>query len=112
MLVSRRIKRTGQIGKLPIVIAVFALLEGVMAIVRLSSIFPLFRSTARLYTFEWSYAFENIFYFGAIWFFAIKYFETAQDLENMLKLSTSPGNIDDVANETSDSSSETVYLTP
>ena len=35
--------------------------------------------------FKVSYCLENIFFFGANWFYCIKYYETASDIEKMLK---------------------------
>ena len=88
-LVYMRLKGTGSIGKLPILIAILALLNGIMAIIRINSLFPVMGAhDERLTVFEITYCCEIITFFGTMWFFTIKYYETATDLEFVLRKRT------------------------
>ena len=85
VLLFRRIKGTGQIGKLPILIAIFALANAVSAILRVDAMWPLLHETKEnSQLFDVTFFLESVFFFGATWFFAIKYYETASDLEHLL----------------------------
>ena len=64
----------------------FSLLNGVFAIIRINSIFPLLdESDVSIKKFEIMFVLEAICLYGATWFFSIKYFETASDLKYMLR---------------------------
>ena len=88
VLVYRRMKGTGEIAKLSILIALLALFDGVFAIMRIMALFPLFTRDESFETFLIADCLTNISYFGAIWFFGIKYYETAEDLQLMIEEST------------------------
>ena len=62
----------------------FALANGVFAIISINSLFPAY-TEERLTLYEVSVTCEQIFFFGANWFYSIKYYETASDLEIMLQ---------------------------
>ena len=83
VLLWNRYHGTSHIGKLPIVIAIFAVLNGVFAIIRIAAIFP-HASQENFTVFDVFTSLENLAFFGCNWFFCIKYYETASDLEHML----------------------------
>ena len=66
-------------------ISVFALLNGVLGLVRVNVVFPLIESgDVQTYAYMVTYMFESICFFGAIWFFSVKYYEYATELKIML----------------------------
>ncbi len=89
LIVYRRCKGTSHIGKLTIVITILALINGFASIARVHSIFHIFTTQEHDLTFQITYCIECITFFGVLWFFCIKYYETASDLEQMLDLKKS-----------------------
>ena len=68
-----------------ILISVFSLLNGVLGMVRVNAIFPVFeKGTDGVILYMVTYCFESICFFSAIWLFSVKYYETASDLKLML----------------------------
>ena len=65
--------------------AALAMIDGLMTIVRVQTIFPaLAYKDANKTVFLLSICIEDICYFSVLWFFSIKYYETAGDLKLML----------------------------
>lgn len=91
-LFYKRFKGTGQVGKLPILIAFFSIFDGVLAVARVEMEGWLFNTNddvsfdSKLVDYEVVRCLEYICFLGAFWFYSIKYYETAQDLKNMLNM--------------------------
>lgn len=84
VLTYKKVKGTGQIGKLTIVIAIFSLLNGIISLLRVDSTEPYFNDNDEELKYELYYWLESVFFFGATWFFSIRYYETASDLKHIL----------------------------
>ena len=65
--------------------SLLAMLNGIFAIMRVTSAFPIFTDNVRGYLLIVSYCLEFLGQLGAQWLFAIKYFEAASDLKMMLR---------------------------
>ena len=56
-----------------------------LGLVRVNVVFPLIESgDVQTYAYMVTYMFESICFFGAIWFFSVKYYEYATELKIML----------------------------
>ena len=73
-----------EIGWITVLMAFLAALNGIFSIIRVQAVFPIFNDNINNQTFMIAYCIEYIGQFGALWFFAIKYFEAARDLQLML----------------------------
>lgn len=82
VLVYDKVKAKGQIGKLPIFVVFLAIVNSVFAIIRVNALFP-HDNDAHTKLMAGTFCVEGIAFFGATWFFSIKYFETALDIENI-----------------------------
>ena len=60
------------------------LLNGVFATIRVEALFPKFNSSFELDIFAVAYSLEYATLFGALWLFAMKFYEAAENIENML----------------------------
>ena len=66
-------------------ISIFALFNGILGLIRVNLIFSRYESGEYSFpVYLVAYCLESICFFGAIWFFSIKYYETASDLKLML----------------------------
>ena len=92
-LIYKKFIGTGQIGKLTFVIAIFSLLNGIFSLLRVESVQPILDGLQGLKKYEFYYWVESIMFFGACWFFAIRYYETACDLQLMFSTDTSSASI-------------------
>ena len=79
-ILYKLIKGTGEIGVPALTMSLLALLNGIFAIMRVTSAFPIFSNDVRGYLLIVSYCLEYLGQLGAQWIFAIKYYEAASDL--------------------------------
>ena len=84
MIIHRRVKHSGQIGKLPILVSIFSILNGVFSILRVRLSYQIMLSDTASLSYQIYFFIESVCFFGATWFFSIKYYETANDLRKML----------------------------
>ena len=92
LLFNRYRGRGGKIGPVPIIVMILCLLNGIFSIIRIHSMFPgLHGRDFNLTLFAIMFEMEGACFFSAVWLFAIKYYETASDIEKMLRLEPGPG---------------------
>ena len=85
LLWINRCKKKSHIGKLPILISVLALLNGIFAIIRINAFFPSYSKDDQITLGKVFFCLDVTCFFGSNWFFCIKYFETAYDIKCMLE---------------------------
>ena len=79
-IMYRLIKGKDEIGAPALAMSLLAFLNGIFAIMRVTSAFPIFSNDVRGYLLIVSYCLEYLGQLGAQWIFAIKYYEAASDL--------------------------------
>ena len=84
-LIFKLYKGQGEIGILALTMSLLAVLNGISAIVRVTSAFPIFTNDVRGHSLIIAYCLEYLGEFGAQWLFTIKYYEAAEDLKLMLQ---------------------------
>jgi len=86
ILIAQRCQGNASIGKLPMLICAATIINGIFCIVRTYSLFPVWGMTENYKVFAISYNIDDCFFFLAIWLFALKYYETAFDIQRMMLL--------------------------
>ena len=81
-LVYEKLKGAGQIGKLPILVVVLCIFNGIFGAFRINAMFPRDKKLnfSQITAF---FGLEQISFYGALWFFSIKFYEAAKDIENL-----------------------------
>lgn len=74
-----KLKGAGKIGKLPILVVFMCILNGIFGAVRINAMFPKDKNA----TVTAFLGLELITFYGALWFFSIKFYEAAKDIENL-----------------------------
>ena len=78
-LVYRQIKGETYVGKLMYFVVCLAIVNAIAVVVRVNALFPHDPNTYNFESFQIAYCFEEIGFYGAFWFYSIKYYETATD---------------------------------
>ena len=86
LLVYRRYNyyEGGSLSRFPLVVMSFILAESVFAIIKINSLFPVGYGYAHLEVYAWSNAIEMFCLQAAVWIFALKYHETASEVQIIL----------------------------
>ena len=73
-----------QIGRLPIFISILCLLNGVFATIRVDALFTSFFQDVHFDYFAVAFSLEYATLFGALWLFAMKFYEAAENIKDVL----------------------------
>ena len=90
-LVRMRYRGTGQVTCMSILICVFALLNGILSIIRVNERFLDFYVKGEGFIiYQTTYGLESICFIGAVWFYSIIYLQTARDIKRLIIFTTTP----------------------
>lgn len=74
----------GSLSRFPLVVMLFIMAESVFAIIKINTLFPVGSGYAHLEVYAWSNAIEMFCLQAAVWIFALKYHETASEVQIIL----------------------------
>ena len=89
------------VGSMSICIAIFSLLDGIFAVIRINSVYTVVNYVAKYHP---VHSLEGICFYAALWLFGIKYYETAYDVELILSTDTLRSSASIKAQDTASSS--------